>query len=328
MKRFNLFWDYLLNKKISRKNFIKSLIALLTSFTFANSFVKEIFAFTKADSSYGRKKKGIKGKYDLVLTRGDNPYRIIVKAVQLMGGMEKFVKKNSVVLIKPNIAWDRAPELAVNTNPEVVAALIDLCFQAGARKVNIFDNSCNEVRRCYLNSGIQSVVKEHGADMLLPISWNVVAAKFNYESPLENWPIFQDALECDTFINVPILKHHHLTELTLSMKNLMGICGGNRGSMHFNIGRKLVDLTDFINPELTIIDAVRVLLRHGPVGGSLNDVLEMKTVIVGTDPALTDTFACSLMKKDPFSIPYIREARERHFGNTDLEKASIIQVDV
>jgi len=322
------FFKSWLNKKISRKEFLKLCLSGAALLTVENRFIKLVNAALKSDSSFGRLKKDIEGLYDLVVASGDDPYSSTARAVELIGGMEKFVKKNSVVLIKPNIAWDRTPEQAATTNPDVVAALIDLCFKAGAKRVNVFDNACNSAKQCYANSGIEKKAKEHRANVFFPSHWNTLSAKFNYKSPMENWPIFREALECDTFINVPILKHHGLTELTLSMKNLMGVCGGTRGQIHFDIATKLVDLTGFINPDLTVIDAYRVLVRHGPAGGNLDDVVKMNTIIVGTDPTLTDTFACKLMDTDPLSIPYIKNASERNFGSIDLDAARILRVDV
>ena len=140
---------------------------------------------------------------------------------------------------------------------------------------------------------------------------------------MQDWPIFRDALECDVFINVPILKHHGITELTLSMKNLMGVCGGNRGLIHNNIGRKLLDLTDFIKPDLTVIDAFRVLLRHGPIGGNLDDVKDMKKIIVAEDPTLADAYASRLLGRDPLAVSYIAEAVKRNFGSIDIKNKNI-----
>ncbi len=110
------------------------------------------------------------------------------------------------------------------------------------------------------------------------------------------------------------------------MKNLMGVCSGNRGQIHYDIGKKLVDLTGFINPDLTVIDAMRVLTKNGPSGGNLDDVVAMKTVIAGTDPTLCDTYACTLLREDPLTIPYIREAVQRGFGSADIGKAAIAKV--
>jgi uncharacterized protein (DUF362 family) len=204
---------------------------------------------------------------------------------------------------------------------------VDMCFKAGAKRVNIFDNTCNDPKRCYENSGIEKLAREKGANVYFVDDWNVLKAKFSYDSPMEGWPIYRDALECDTFINAPVLKNHGLTGLTLSMKNLMGICSGNRGQIHFNIGVKLAHLTDFIKPDLNVIDAYRALERNGPTGGNLEDVLNIKTVIMSSDPVLCDSYAAKLMGKDPMSISYINQASKLNLGSADLEKADIFAVN-
>ena len=145
---------------------------------------------------------------------------------------------------------------------------------------------------------------------------------------MKDWPVLRDAVECDVFINVPVLKHHGLTGLTLSMKNLMGICSGTRGMMHMGIGRKVSDLTDFIKPELTVIDATRVLMRNGPSGGNLEDVSALNKIIAGVDPVLCDSYAASMVNRDPESISYIKTAVERGIGSSDIGSAKILKLAV
>ncbi len=312
--------------KLTRKGFLKLLTGTAVTVLCGDFFRQVALALGDSDTARPRPKIARKTDNDLAVTAGDDPYKQTRQAVLALGGMEKFVRPKDVVLIKPNIGWDSTPEQAADTNPFVVAALIDLCFEAGARRVNIFDNPCNEPRRCYVNSGIQDIARKHRANIFFPSSWNTLKAAFPYKSPMQDWPLFREALECDTFINVPVLKHHGLTRLTLSMKNLMGVCAGRRGKIHFDIGRKLVDLTDFINPDLTVIDAVRVLVRHGPHSSDPADVKLLKKVIAGTDPVLCDVFACRLMDVDPQEVPYLAEAISRGFGKHDLTKAKIKQV--
>ena len=315
-----------MRKKLSRGQFFKTCLALIAYLVYGMRRPQQGLADNK--TSDGRPKKNTRGAYDIVEAKGDDPYRVTVKAIEAMGGIDRFVKKGDTVLVKPNIGWDRSPEQAATTNPKVVAAIVELCFNAGARRVNVFDVTCNDARRCYDNSGIMQAAVAKGANVFFPDDWNTFEARLPYDSPLQGWPILRDALECDTFINVPILKHHSISKLTLSMKNLMGICGGNRGMMHRDIGTYLVDLTDFINPELTIIDAYRVLRRNGPTGGNLADVEERKTVIAATDPTLADTYAAKLFGIDPFDIPNIRVARDRKFGSVDIASASVSTIEV
>ncbi|MFC1620678.1 DUF362 domain-containing protein [Candidatus Omnitrophota bacterium] len=311
----------LFRKKISRKEFIKLALVGLGGMLFGGIFPRQ------AKASNARTGKNISTNHDLVVARGEDPYLMTVKAIEGIGGMEKFVKRGDKVIIKPNMAWDRAPEYAGNTNPMVVAALVELCFKAGAKRVNVFERSCNDSKLCYENSGIAAAARDKGANVYFTDEWNYIKAKFSYKSPMDGWPIYRDVLECDTFINVPILKDHALTGLTLSMKNLMGVCGGDRATIHDNIGVKLVDLTDFIKPDLTVIDAYRVLIRNGPRGGNLKDVEDYKTLIVGTDPTLADTYAAELVGRDPLSVNYIQEAKNRGFGKFDTSKADIFKLE-
>ncbi len=314
----------LLQRQISRQRFLKLFGILIASAALSRFFTR--FAFAKPVVANGRPKKNIKGLHDLVEVEAQDAYKGTRKAIEALGGIERFVKKGQTVAIKPNMAWDRTPEYAANTNPQVIAAVIDLCKTAGAKRINVFDVTCNDDKLTYDKSGIAAIARQHGAQVFFTEEWNMVEAHFPYDSPMEKWPIVREAVTCDVFINVPVCKHHGLTRLTLSMKNLMGVCGGSRGTMHFNIGRKLVDLTDFISPELTVIDATRVLLRNGPTGGDLADVKVLNKIIAGTDPTLIDSYAARLMDVDPLDLSYIKHAVERSFGSHLLETASIVKL--
>jgi uncharacterized protein (DUF362 family) len=312
-------------RPLTRRGFLKVCLALAGLAFLSRNESMTAQAGEPAVSS-GRSKRGSRGAHDLVVADAEDPRELVIRALAAMGGMSRFVRPKDVVVIKPNIGWDRTPEQAGNTNPYVVAALVELAFQAGAKKVKVFDVTCNDPRRCYENSGIRRAAEEKGASVFFIDEWNVLPAHFSYQSPMEGWPILRDALECDTFINVPVLKHHGLTRLTLSMKNLMGVCGGSRGQMHHGIGKNLVDLTDFIKPDLTVIDAYRVLLRNGPTGGDLADVEQLKTIIVSHDPVLADMVGCQLMRVPWQEVSYLQEAHDRSFGLTDPGKADILDL--
>jgi len=311
----------------SRRQFLKLAAAGIGSGAILH--VLSRFGFAQAArASNGRKKRAILTDHDLSAVRGKDPAAMARKAIEAAGGMGRFVSRGSVVVVKPNIAWDRAPETGANTNPDVVAAIVEMCFEAGAKRVNVFDNTCNTAQRCYVTSGIRRAAEAKGARVYHTDNWNCVKAQFPYDSPMEGWPVFRDALDCDTFINVPVLKHHGLTGLTLGMKNLMGVCAGSRGQIHFNIGRKLVDIADFIKPELTVIDGYRYLQRNGPTGGNLADVQELGALIASPDIALADVYAARLVGKDPDSIPYIANAIERGFASAHYAHKDIVELSV
>ncbi len=310
-----------LKQRISRGAFLKAGLVGVLAMAVNNLWFK--LAAAKAPQAGPRPARKIATPVHAAVAKGPDPAKNTRAAIEALGGMRAFVKPGDVVVIKPNIGWDRSPEQAANTNPEVVATLVEMAYQAKAKRVNVFDVTCNDERRTYENSGIRAAAEAKGAKVYFADQWNVVKAKFPYASTMAGWPVLRDAMVCDTFINVPVLKHHGLTGLTLSLKNLMGVCGGRRGLMHLNIAPKLADLLDLIRPELTVIDATRVLLRNGPVGGDLNDVRRMDTIVASTDAVLADAYAHTLMGQDPFASEVIQAAVERKLGQADVRKANI-----
>lgn len=250
----------------------------------------------------------------MVIAKGNSPSKIVKAAVEGMGGMKRFISRGDVVVIKPNIGWDRVPEQAANTNPEVVAEAVRLCYDAGAKKVIVTDMSCNDPRRCFFRSGIGKSAKDAGADVQLPKDYKFRKIAIKGEV-LKVWPVYTSILEADKVINIPIAKHHNHSTLTLGMKNWYGLLGGRRKDLHQNIHMSIADLAGFIRPTLTIIDAYRILIKNGPQGGSINDVKIMNTVAVSIDPVAVDAFATTLFDKKPEEIGYIVEAHKRGLGN-------------
>ncbi len=259
----------------------------------------------------------------LSVVKGAEPAALVQKSLENLGGMRRFVGHSDVVVIKPNIAWDRTPEQAANTNPEVVAEVVRQCWQAGAKRVIVTDVSCNEARRCFQRSGIQAAARAAGAEVILPdpelfreVDMGGVA--------LKTWPVFIPFLEADKIINLPIAKHHGLTGCTLGMKNWYGILGGQRNRLHQQIHQSLADLAAFMLPTVTLMDCYRILLRNGPTGGNLEDVSVQKTMVAGTDPVALDAYvAKAYWNLDPEHLPYLQMAANRGLGLVDFEKLNL-----
>ena len=257
---------------------------------------------------------------DLAVIHGGEPRQLVQRAFQELGGIQRFISRSDVVIVKPNIAWDRTPEQAANTNPQVVAEAVRQCWSAGAKKVIVTDVSCNDPRRCFLRSGIADAVRAEGAEVLLPEPSKFKEVDLGGDL-LQVWPVFQPFLEADKIINLPIAKHHSLTGATLGMKNWYGILGGQRHRLHQRIHESLVDLADFVCPTLTMVDAYRVLLRNGPTGGNLEDVLLRKTLVVGTDPVALDAYvAKAYWDLESAALPYLKMAENRGLGSLQFEK--------
>lgn len=251
------------------------------------------------------------------------PRALVQKALRDLGGIERFVRPQDVVVIKPNIAWDRTPEQAANTNPELVAEVVRQCRGTGAKRVIVTDVSCNEARRCFHRSGIEAAAREAGADVILPDPDMFREVDLGGVM-LKSWPVFTPFLEADKIINLPIAKHHGLCGVTLGMKNWYGILGGQRSRLHQQIHQSLVDLAGFMLPTLTIMDCYRILLRNGPTGGNLEDVAVKKTVVAGTDPVALDAYvAKAYWNLDPEHLPYLQLAANRGLGTLEFEKLTV-----
>jgi uncharacterized protein (DUF362 family) len=259
----------------------------------------------------------------LVVVQGGEPRALVQRALEDLGGIRRFVSRQDVVVLKPNIAWDRTPEQAANTNPEVVAEVARQCWQAGAKRVIVTDGSCNEPRRCFQRSGIQAAARAEGAEVILPDPELYREVDLG-GVVLKSWPVFTPFLEADKIINLPIAKHHGLVGVTLGMKNWYGILGGQRNRLHQQIHQSLADLASFMLPTVTLLDCYRILLRNGPTGGNLEDVILKKTMVAGTDPVAIDAYvAKAYWDLDPEHLPYLEMAAARGLGTVEFEKLRV-----
>lgn len=226
----------------------------------------------------------------LVTVRGDDPARMTAAALAALGGISAFISEGDVVVVKPNVGWDRRPEQAANTNPEVVGEVVRQCVEAGAGRVLVTDVTCNDANRCFNRSGIAAAAREAGADVELARDARFREVNMG-GAMLGTQLVYDSYLEADKCINIPIAKHHGLTRVTLGMKNLYGIIGGNRARLHQDINNSIADLGNFLRPTLVIVDAWRILLRNGPQGGSLADVEERRMLVASTDQVAIDAYA-------------------------------------
>ncbi|MFB3924885.1 MAG: DUF362 domain-containing protein [Syntrophales bacterium] len=262
---------------------------------------------------------------DLVVVQGSSPSKIVRAAVDGMGGMKRFVSRGDIVVVKPNIGWDRTPERAANTNPQVVAAVVALCLEAGARKVKVFDRPVNDARRCYKQSGIADAAAAAGAEVSYIDERRFKEVRLGGLA-LKSWPLYQDILEADKVINVPIAKHHGLATLTMAMKNWMGVMGGSRGRIHQNLDEALVDVARTVRPALTILDAVRILTANGPQGGDLRDVKRLDTVIAGVDQVAVDSFGATLFGMKGGDLGYVVAGHRAGLGRMDITKLKVKKI--
>ena len=310
-------------KNMQRRNFLKTAVAGAIAGSIQLSHTK-LFSKERAPEK----------ECDLVAVMGGSPVEMYARAMESLGGMGKYVKKGQKVVIKPNIGWDRTPEEAANTNPDLVAAIVKDCLQAGAAEVIVFDNTCDEWQACYKNSGIESAAKVAGANIAfaheeryykevsLPKAVRMKSAK-----------IHEAIIDCDVWLNVPILKNHGGAKMTIAMKNYMGIVWDRR-FMHANdLQQCIADLASYPKrPALNIVDAYRIMTQNGPKGKSLEDVQMGKALFISPDIIAVDTAAVNFFNQFKSmtinDASHIIKGEEMQLGTTKLEQIKIERIRI
>ena len=311
---------------MKRRDFLKRGVAA--------SVAASTLSFDRLNAAISQNKIVVEEAPDMVAVMGGEPDAMLRKALDTMGGIGKYVKKGQTVVIKPNIGWDKTPELAANTNPQLIKELVRQCISAGAKKVTVFDHTCNDWKQCYANSGIEKAAKEAGATV---VPGNDEVYYSNVKLPggvkLKETKIHKALLEADIWFNVPILKNHGGAKMTIAMKNYMGIVW-DRGYFHQNdLQQCIADICTWEKkPVLNIVDAYRVLKQNGPQGKSAADVAELKTLIVSSDIVAIDAAAVKFFNQvKPMSLEaagHIGAGEKLNLGTTDLDKLNIKRIKI
>lgn len=256
------------------------------------------------------------GSTELVIARGQDPERLVIAALDALGGIRSFVSRHDVVLIKPNAAFDRPPAFGATTRPEVLRCLARLCREAGARRVIVTDNPINQPAGCFAKSGLELAAAQAGAELFLPRPSAFAQVEVNGEA-LQTWPILYAPLqEATRVIGLAPCKDHNLCGASLTMKNWYGLLGGRRNQFHQQIHQVVADFAAMIRPTLVLLDATRVLRRNGPTGGSLGDVAAGNTLVAGTDMVAVDAVGCELLDRRLDAVAYLGRAEARGLGST------------
>jgi uncharacterized protein (DUF362 family) len=263
----------------------------------------------------------------LAAVKGGEAEAMFDRAIQALGGMQAFVKKGQKVVIKPNIGWDASPERAANTNPKLIARIVKRCLEAGAKEVLVFDNTCDTWNLCYANSGIEKAAKDAGAKIApghLEGYYQTVSIPKGVK--LKETKVHEALLESDVFINVPVLKHHSSADLSIAMKNLMGVVWDRRFWHRNDLHQCIADFTLWKTPDLNVVDAYRVMKKNGPRGVSVADTTIYKMQVVSRDIVAADAASAKIFGSDPSDIAHIRKAAATGVGRLDLDKLDIQRI--
>lgn len=263
----------------------------------------------------------------LAVVHGKDAEKMVRAAIEKIGGITRFVNPGEKVLIKPNVAWDRQPEQAANTNPAIVATVVRLCLEAKASEVWVTDVPVNDPYRCFARSGIEDAVQRAGGKIRIASENDFIATDLKGES-LKVWPVSGFYHLADRLINIPVVKHHSLSKCTMAMKNLYGSLGGQRNRLHQDINTSIADLASAIRPTFTVLDATRILRRNGPTGGNLSDVSAGDTVVAGVDLVAIESYGLRFLDLKVEDIPFIQIAEKRGIGISDWKSLTVAELNV
>lgn len=265
------------------------------------------------------------GAVDMAIARGPDPAANVRRAIEALGGMRAFVRPGESVAIKPNAGWNRLPEQAANSNPDVVAAVVRMVAAAGAARIWVADVPVNDPDRCFERSGIRRAVGQAGGTLVLPDASGFQEVEVGGRA-LRVAEVLRPFVDADRIINIPVAKQHGLSRATLAMKNWIGVLGGARVRLHQDIHRAIAELAVLMKPTLTVLDATRVLVGNGPTGGSLDDVRRMDTVVAAVDQVAVDAFGASLLGLAPADVGFITEAEKAGIGRSDFRSLKLVEV--
>ncbi len=309
------------SKRITRRQFIKgaAATAVLPELLTGGPFFYGSLAHASGDA-------------DLIIAKNGSPSQLLQASLAPLGGMGRFVKKGQRVVIKANIAWARTPEQACTNNPDLFTALIKTCYDAGAKRVAVWDHTCDNYQFCFTRSGLKDAAMKAKADLFSGHGRNVYKeVEIPKGKKLKKAEVIRDVLESDVFINFPIPKQHFATELTLGMKNFIGIVWDMEQLHKIDLHQCIADINTLRKPDLVVMDAIRILTTNGPKGpGKTEDIGE---VIASTDVVAADAYAAAFFKNPktgkpfrPEEIRFVKYAYDLGLGEIDLSKVRMKKV--
>lgn len=254
--------------------------------------------------------------------RGERPAEALRAALDGIGGLSHFIQPGDIVLVKPNVAFDRAPNLGATSNPKLLKELIHmLLVDCRAQEVRVADNPIESPPDCFAKSKIDQATDEAGGRVYLPDSnafkmLNTPGAKL-----IENWWFFQRPFtNVDKVIGLAPVKDHNLCSASMGIKNWYGLLGGTRNQFHQDIHEIVSDLSVMMKPTLTILDGTHVLMQNGPTGGDPSNVKLGDTVLAALDPVAGDAWAYEHLLERGRDYPrYLLKAEEKGSGRVDWD---------
>ena len=264
------------------------------------------------------------------IIKGSDRSKTVNKAIELLGGIDRFVKPGETVLLKPNVGFSRPPRICATSHPDIISEITRLCYeQAKAKRVYITDNPINDPTSCFEISQIAAAAKKSGAEIIMPRQNLFSPVSLKGGKLIQNWPfLYQPLANVDKIIGIAVVKNHERSGATMTMKNWYGLLGGGRNIFHTNIHTIITELAMLVKPTLVILDATEIMVSNGPTGGSVSDLKRTNMMLASCDQIAADSFGATLLNLKPDDLPYLLKAQALKLGTTDYESLKPIYAEV
>jgi uncharacterized protein (DUF362 family) len=271
--------------------------------------------------------EGLGAKMSIV--RGQDRIATLRLALKSLGGIETFIKKGDRVLLKVNAAFASPAMLSATTHPAIIAEMTALCYGAGAASVVVTDNPINDPASCFNLTGIAEAARGAGAKVILPRAELFKSLTVPQAKLIRNRPVlYQPLVGITKVIGMAPVKDHHRSGASMVMKNWYGLLGGRRNIFHQDINTIIKELAMMVNPSLVILDGTMSMMTNGPTGGSLSDLKQTNTMIVGTDQVAADAFGATLLDRTLNDLPFIAMAEAAGLGTADYRSLDPVMVTI
>jgi uncharacterized protein (DUF362 family) len=270
----------------------------------------------------------VSGSPKMAIVRGTDRAVMFERGIEALGGMKSFIQKGDRVLVKVNAAFATPASLGATTNPEILAAVVSLCFKAGAAQVMVTDNPINNPASCFQISGLADAARATGAQVILPSASLFSPLSLPGGRLIENWPVLAGVFTGITkVIVVSPVKDHQRARASMTLKNLYGFLGGRRNVFHQDINGIITELSLLLKPTLCVLDGTVSMISNGPTGGSLSDLKDTGTMVISTDPVAADAVGVELLGRSLADVPYILMAQEAGAGQADYRLLNPVRLD-
>jgi uncharacterized protein (DUF362 family) len=265
----------------------------------------------------------------MAVVHGTDRARTCAKALDLLGGIGRFVRDGDRVAIKVNAAFASPPAIGATTHPDLVSETVRQCLSAGAASVIVLDNPINDPATCFQRTGIAAAATAAGARVVLPSKHLFEPVSLERARFLRDWPAFTAPLEgFNRIIGLAPVKDHHRSGASMTLKNWYGFIGGRRNIFHQHIHPFIAELARMVRPTLVLLDGTQTMMTNGPTGGSMDDLRTTRTMIASTDPVAADAFGGTLLDRTAGSLPFLAMAEAAGAGTVNYRSLNPIIADL